>query len=229
MTPKVSVITVARNEKEAEPLRKELQKQTYKDFEFIVSTSGNIPHAWNDAIARARGEILVFTETDARPLTENWLKEMVEHIEKLNRGDPQKKTVVKGIEVWPQIWDMCSTAFYKKVFDKHRFDESFDRVEDTELFARLRSDGYRGVFMPAGAVLHVRTSKLWPMLKNQFRAAYYGTKVARMYSHIDFGEGAHSDVSVFLSSEIKEILARSVHILGAIIGFIVHSITVRKK
>ena len=51
--PNISVISIAKDEEELTGLKEALSRQTYKDFEFIISTKGTIPEARNDAISKA--------------------------------------------------------------------------------------------------------------------------------------------------------------------------------
>jgi len=67
--PKISVISIAKKNFDLESLRKALARQTFQDFETVISTKGTIPEAWNDAISRVKGEVLVFIESDAFHLT----------------------------------------------------------------------------------------------------------------------------------------------------------------
>src|SRR3970040_1550206 len=90
--PKVSVISIALRAEDFTPLRQALARQTFQDFEFVGEIGGTIPEAWNRAIARAQGEILVFAETDVQLVNENWLEELVTHI-------PDERTIIKGLEV----------------------------------------------------------------------------------------------------------------------------------
>ncbi len=124
--PKVSVISIALVEDQLRPLRERLETQTFRDFEFVGEVGGTIPEAWNRAIQRARGEILVFIETDAIPVNERWLEDLVGNI-------PDERTIVKGLEVTGSTWDMANLAAYRRVFEKIKFDQNFQWSEDTEL------------------------------------------------------------------------------------------------
>ena len=115
--PKVSVISIALSPKEFEPLRRALVRQTFQDFEFVGEAGGTIPEAWNRAIARAKGDVLVITETDATFVNERWLEELVGSI-------PDENTIVKGLEVTGSPWDLANLAAHRSVFADVRFDES---------------------------------------------------------------------------------------------------------
>ncbi|MEM2704259.1 MAG: glycosyltransferase [Candidatus Bathyarchaeia archaeon] len=171
--PKVSVISIAKSEAEFERLREALEKQTFRDFEFITSTKGSIPEAWNDALSKARGEIIVFIESDAFPLNERWLEEIVENW--------RKGAVLKGLEINPTSLNLCNLVCDADIFKKVRFNESFKCTEDTELFARLRKMGVKVGFINAFPVVHV-SSRTWrKTLSRGFRSGMYFMKI--MYMH----------------------------------------------
>jgi len=145
--PKISVISIAKKDSEFEELRRALTNQTFQDFEFVTSIRGTIPEAWNDAISRAKGEFLVFTESDATPLTDKWLEEIAKFA--------KKKAIFKGLEINPTDLDLCNLVCDASILKKARFDESFQISEDTELFARLRKKGIRIEHINAFPVIHV--------------------------------------------------------------------------
>jgi glycosyltransferase involved in cell wall biosynthesis len=133
--PRFSVISIAKTEKELEHLRRSLANQTFRDFEFIVSTGGTIPEAWNNAISKATGDFIVLIESDAVPLSNKWLEEISRVAE--------KGVVYKGLEINPTDLDLCNLVCDSSILKAERFDVSFHICEDTELFARLRSKGVR--------------------------------------------------------------------------------------
>lgn len=172
--PRVSVISIALQEKEFAPLRRVLARQTYRDFEFVGEAGGTIPEAWNRAIARARGEILVFTETDATPVDERWLEQLVSSV-------PDEKTIVKGLEVSGSPWDMANLAAHRSVFADARFDESFVWAEDTELFCRLKQRGYRLLRVDTAPVIHRHKLGSKRMTRRAFRYGVYHARLRLMY------------------------------------------------
>jgi glycosyltransferase involved in cell wall biosynthesis len=144
--PKISVISIAKKEDELEDLRRALANQTFRDFELITSTKGTIPEAWNDAISRAKGEFLVFIESDATPLNNQWLEEIVKIA--------KKNTLCKGLEINPTDLDLCNLVCDASIFKRVRFDEDFQIGEDTELFARVRKMGIKIEHTKAFPVVH---------------------------------------------------------------------------
>lgn len=131
--PRFSVISIARHDSELENLRDHLSAQRFRDFEFVASTKGTIPEAWNDAITRSTGDFLIFTESDAWPLQDTWLDEINARV--------KENVVMKGIEITPTALDLCNLVCDRRIFDSMAFDESFPIGEDTELFARMRKSG----------------------------------------------------------------------------------------
>jgi len=143
---KISVISIAKKEKELENLRKALANQTFQDFELITSTKGTIPEAWNDAVSRAKGEFLVFIESDATPLNGQWLEEIIKNA-KENR-------ICKGLEINPTDLNLSNLVCDASIFKRERFDESFPIGEDTEFFVRVRKKGIKIEHVNAFPVIH---------------------------------------------------------------------------
>ena len=131
--PLISVISIAKKEEDLIELRKCLSNQTFKDFEFVFSTKGTIPEAWNDAINKAKGDYFVFTESDSQPLNDHWLEEISKHLE--------KNIMMKGLEIRPSNLNMCNLVGDATIFKKMNFNEKFKVCEDTEFFARLKKNG----------------------------------------------------------------------------------------
>jgi glycosyltransferase involved in cell wall biosynthesis len=61
---KISVIVFSLTREELDPLVNRLKNQTYQDFEIVSEYGGRIVDCINRALERAKGEIIVFTETD---------------------------------------------------------------------------------------------------------------------------------------------------------------------
>lgn len=172
--PKISVISIAKQEEELENLIKSLKKQTFKDFELIISTKGTIPEAWNDAISRASGEYFVFTESDATPLNNLWLEEIVKFA--------KKNTVIKGLEIRPTDLDLCNLVCDASIFRKEKFDENFKVAEDSELFARLRKKGVQIEFINAFPVIHIPDQSWKKTLTRSFKYGRYYIKIIYLHS-----------------------------------------------
>jgi glycosyltransferase involved in cell wall biosynthesis len=228
--PEVSVITIAKSQREVQKLKAELGKQTFRDFEFVVSTKKGIPQAMNDAIERATGKIIVVTESDALPMTSTWLEEMVSAVKKYNKGS--KKTLVRGIEVTPTAWDWSNFAAYASVLKKNKLDESFPIAEDTELFARLRRKGYRGVELPIAPVMHERSGSITKMIRNNFLYGILLVKIQMRYGQAGFksnyvGTGKKNALSL-LKRELGLIISKIGFLFGTLIGAILYYPTRRR-
>jgi glycosyltransferase involved in cell wall biosynthesis len=195
--PKVSVISIAKEENDFQILHEALKNQTFKDFELVTSTAGTIPKAWNDAISRATGDIFVFTESDAFPLNDHWLQEIVEHA--------KNGCVLKGIEINPTDLDLCNLVCDGSIFKETRFDESFRSSEDVELFARLRKMGVPIEFINAFPVVHIPSVSWRKTLSRGFRSGMYLSKI--LYLH---GRSNVDDINTrnFKSKKINPISNR---------------------
>lgn len=185
--PMVSVVSIALRAEEFEPLIAGLKRQTFQDYEFIGEAGGSIPSAWNRAIQRARGEIIVLTETDARPVNERWLEEMVSHV-------VDRKEIVKGLEVTHRTLDFSNLALHRSLLEDARFDSSFEGVEDVELLCRMRQAGHKVHFIDHAPVINLGKTRA---RRNYRRAFQNGLQWARLnqrygnhadYAHLAFGK-----------------------------------------
>ncbi len=131
--PKFSIISIAKNESDFSRLKQALSTQTCRDFEFVPSTKGTIPEAWNDGISRARGEYFIFLDSDAYPLNDHWLEEI--------SGTVEKNVVMKGIEIQPTNMTMNNLIGDGDIFRNEKFNESYRICEDMEFSARMKSKG----------------------------------------------------------------------------------------
>lgn len=223
------MISIAKSEEEFERLKRALERQTFRDFEFITSTKGSIPEAWNDAISKALSkgcEILVFTESDAFPLNEHWLEEAVANF--------KKGAILKGLEINPTYFNMCNLVADAEIFRKVRFDESFKSAEDTELFARLIKMGVEVKYVNAFPVVHIPTRTWRKTLSRSLRNGMYLMKI--MYMH---GKDALQAVSTPnfignrvhpISKRLQVIVENILVLLGLLIGAIVYlPVLVKRK
>jgi len=213
--PKISVISIAKEDYEFERLRKALENQTFQDFEFVSSTKGTIPQAWNDAISRSSGEIFVFTESDAVPLTDQWLEE----IAKIGK----KNTVLKGLEINPTSLNLCNLVCDGSIFKKTRFDETFRSCEDAELFARLRKMGIEIGFVNAFPVLHVRT-QTWKKTLSRGLSSMYFIKIIYLHGRCNIDnlntKNFQSSYIHPISNRLRIIVENLLFFLGLFIGVI---------
>ncbi|MEM1672938.1 MAG: glycosyltransferase [Archaeoglobaceae archaeon] len=216
--PKVSVISIAKHEAEFERLKKALEMQTFKDFEFITSTKGSIPEAWNDALSRAKGEIIVFIESDAFPLNERWLEEIVANF--------RKGAVLKGLEINPTSLNLCNLVCDAEIFKKVKFDESFKCAEDTELFARLRKMGVEVGFVNAFPVVHVPSRTWRKTLSRSFRNGMYFMKIIYMHGKENLDnintQNFKSNYIHPISNRLRIIVENILVLLGLLIGAVIY-------
>jgi len=216
--PKVSVISIAKKDPDFERLRKALANQTFRDFELVTSTKGSIPEAWNDAVSRAKGEILVFVESDAFPLSNNWLEEIVKYA--------RRNAVLKGLEINPTDLNLCNLVCDASIFKKVRFDESFKVCEDTELFARLRKMGVEIRFVNAFPVVHVPTRTWRKTLSRALRNGMYYMKIIYMHGRENVDDvntqNFQSNYIHPISNRLRIIVENALVLLGLLIGAIVY-------
>jgi glycosyltransferase involved in cell wall biosynthesis len=214
--PETSVICIAKDAKEVKNLKEALKKQTYKNFEFVFSDKKGIPQAWNDAIDRTNGNIIIVTESDAMPLDNRWLELMVKAVKKNGR-----KSIIRGIEVSPLPWCFCNLGCYSDVLKKYKLDERFPIAEDTDLFSRLRRDGYRGLELPIAPVLHKRKNRGFvSSIKQHYTNGKLLAIINQKYGFIDFGKKS-KDHSNFIKRELTVIFSRAFYVIGAIVGLII--------
>jgi glycosyltransferase involved in cell wall biosynthesis len=224
--PKISIISIAKKDSDFERLRKALDNQTFRDFELVTSTKGSIPQAWNDAISRARGEILVFVESDAFPLSNNWLEEIVKHT--------RKNAVLKGLEINPTDLNLCNLVCDASIFKKVRFDESFKVREDTELFARLRKMGIEVGFVNAFPVVHVPTRSWKKTLSRAFRSGMYYVKIVYLHGrkNIDDINTQNFKCNYIspISNRLRIVVENVLILLGLLAGAIIYlPVLVKRK
>ncbi|MFH1473796.1 MAG: glycosyltransferase family A protein [Candidatus Aenigmatarchaeota archaeon] len=212
--PKVSVVSIAKRERELDQLKKALRKQTYKNFEFVFSTKRGIPNAWNDAIGRAKGDIIIITESDCLPLNNKWLEEMVRAIKKTD-----KKTLIRGVEIQPTPWCWSNIGCHASVLKDNPLDECYPVGEDTELFARLKKKGYKNIELPIAPVIHFKKYKGFSRtVKDYYTYGILLSKIRRKYGFVGFEKS--TDKSSFLKKELTIIFSRISYIIGIIRGMI---------
>lgn len=175
---RVSVISIALRPEEFTPLIEGLQRQTFQDFEFIGAAGGSIPSAWNRALRAARGEIVVFTETDARPVNENWLEEMV-------AGLTVPAMIVKGLEIIRQELDFSNLAIPRKVFESFDFDPTFGAMADLELCLRLQEAGYAINLLQRAPVIYLEKARRQRVYRNAFRYGWMWARLRQRYGEIE--------------------------------------------
>ncbi len=201
--PRVSVLSIAKNVKDFDELSNELQKQSFQDFEFIGESGEPIPETWNRAIQQANGEILVFVEVGARPVNECWLEELVTNV-------VDEYTIVKGLEVTSTPLDPSSLAGYRQAFIDHPFDEGYTWSEDTELFCRLKENGYNFIQLDRAPVIHLAKPGSKTFLRRSFRYGLFWSRLQHRYSDpVELTS---------ISQAIKNLIASFLNLTGMLLG-----------
>ena len=211
--PETSVVCIAKNESELRELKNALKRQTYRDFELVTSSKKGIPAAWNDAFSRAKGKYIVVTESDALPMNDEWLAQMVKSIK-----GKDERTIIRGIEVPPLPWCFCNIVCHASLLKDNKLNEKYPVAEDSELFSRLRKRGYRGLVLPIGPVFHKRKQKNFSKeVGNYYTYGRLLSKVAMRYGFIGFDSGNGEGV---VKRELTTIISRIAYLFGMIVGFI---------
>ncbi|AUG47477.1 hypothetical protein BVU17_08090 [Haloarcula taiwanensis] len=134
--PTLSIVTIARDKKEFEAWRQRLSEQTFDDYEICYSTTDGIPQAWNEAISKANGQIILFTETDTYPLHDDWLETVVDQY-----SDNADNVVHFGEFRGYNPFNFSNTAVSADLMKQYSLNESYAVGEDSELFARMDKEG----------------------------------------------------------------------------------------
>jgi GT2 family glycosyltransferase len=170
------VIVIAKERGECAGIEEALARQTYREFEIVTEIGGTIPEAWNRAVSRARGQFLVFTETDARPLHDDWLQQLLDAM-------TDDTAMVKGLEINETPWNLCNTIVRREALVGIAFDESFLCAEDTELFSRLQNLGYQLEKRPVAPVMHSFDPSTPKAMSRAFRYGVNWMRIRHRYRH----------------------------------------------
>ncbi len=166
---KVSVLLTAKNQEELKAKVQELKQQDYPNFEIITTLGGTITRGTNRAMRRAKGKIIVFTETDVAPLSRSWLSELVAEV--------RPGEVVKGLEIPPPGFNLCNTACFAEIAQRFPMNEKYLFSFDTEWSKRLARHGIPVRMVYTAGVLHLRG----PVSEKALKRAYqYGREWVRL-------------------------------------------------
>ncbi len=196
---RVSIIIRSFNDREnLKKLLEKLRIQTYTDFELVFldneSTDGtreliqesgfevnNIPkgeyipgRVLNKGVQLAKGEVIVFNNSDCIPCDNQWLKRLIKPF--LNENlhlccfanqvpRPDADLLVRkdherafgkgmGAKKWPNFFSLASSAFRREVLIANPFDECLKYSEDVELFKRLKRKGLKKYYISSSKVEH---------------------------------------------------------------------------
>lgn len=173
----VSVLITAKDPQELKTKVEELRKQDYPSFEIVATLGGTIAQGYNRAVRKAKGKVLVFTETDVSPISRSWLRQLVQHV---RAGE-----VVKGMELVPTSFNFSNLACFSDVAKRFPLDEGFVVAEDMEWRERLGRHGIRIRNVYDAPVFHLRR----PVSTKAYRRAYqYGRAFVRLRRAYDLPE-----------------------------------------
>lgn len=188
-TPRLSLVTIARNTDELNQWKERLENQSYEDYEICYSTAGDIPTAWNEAISQAEGELILFTETDTHPIHSDWLETVVSRYSDYHEG-----VVHFGEFRGYNPFNFSNTAISNEVMQDFEVDDSYPVGEDSELFARMDKNGVDFDHDPTVPVYHEPKSSG----KSLSRGFKYGRVKARTaLAHGRLGPSTNTTNSTF--------------------------------
>lgn len=223
--PKISVISIAKDEEELNSLKEALSKQTYKDFEFITSTKGTIPEARNAAISKANGSIIVFIDSNAIPLKKDWLEEIEKSFE--------ANSVMHGLEIKSQPLTTCNLVCDSSVLKKVKFNEKFPVGEDTEFFARLKEENIKVKQTYSFPVIHDLEISWRKTLSRAFRYGHLNIKVIYLHGRENIESVNTQNLSANqihpISNRIRIITENVLVLLGLAFGLVYHLPTLVKR
>ena len=169
---------------------------------------------------------MVFTESDAIPLNNYWLEEIVKFA--------KKNTLSKGLEINPTDLDLCNLVCDASIFKKVRFDESFPIAEDTELFARLRKIGVKIEHVNAFPVIHCPEQTWRKTLSRSFRNGMLIMKIIYLHGRCNVDDVNTRNIRRNyihpISNRVRIIVGNMLFLLGLCIGATRYlPITIKRK
>ena len=201
-----------------------------------IRLDGEGPAAARNAGAEvAKGEILVFTDSDCEP-DENWLSEMIDPFEDPNVIGVRGAYVTRQRELTARFVqqeygykykrmarmeridfvDTYSAAYRRKVFlENGGFQTAFPHasVEDQELSFRLARKGYRMVFKPEATVYHRHDRTIGEYFQRKFNIGYWKAFLLRWLP-----EKALSDSHTPMTQRVQTALL-GLTLVSALFGF----------
>jgi len=207
----ISIILRAKNEMPwVKSTLEMLRRQSRQDFELLCVDSGSTDGTWeflqtqapdiiyqikpeayipgrvlNDAIARTKGDIVVFNNADCIPVNEYWLENLVKPLEdnpevvavfanQFARPDAfplVKKDYERAFgdgrihSTWRHFFSLASSAVRREMIVKFPFDPAIRYSEDIEWSWRMKKLGYRIAYVPEAKVQHSHNYTLKQVIK----------------------------------------------------------------
>ncbi|MDO9287188.1 MAG: glycosyltransferase [Thermodesulfovibrionales bacterium] len=168
----------------------------YERVRLIKQANAGPAAARNKGAADAKGEIILFTDSDCVP-EGNWIKEMVDPF-KDNRDvvgvkgryrTKQRETTARFVQFeyedkyrymqkdkYIDFIDTYSAGFKREIFlEMLGYDTEFPVAcaEDVELSFRLSKKGYKMIFNPNAVVYHIHPAGLKDYLRKKYKFAYW--------------------------------------------------------
>ena len=170
--------------------------EEYEKVRLIKQGNAGPAAARNRGAAEAKGDIILFTDSDCVPAPD-WIAEMVKPFKenaevvgvKGRYKTGQKEIVARFVQLeyedkyhymvrerYIDFIDTYSAAFKKDVFIEARgYDTDFPVAcaEDVELSYRLSNKGYRMVFNPGAVVYHIHPDTVADYARKKYKFAYW--------------------------------------------------------
>lgn len=184
--------------------------QAHSRARYIRQDNAGPASARNRGASAARGEILLFTDSDCYPCAA-WIKRMVSGFtsEKIgvvsgsydiaNPGAPLSRAIHAEIlyrhrhlmPEFPRVFGSYNFAVRRDVFERAGgFNENYRHAsgEDNDLSYKILSAGYRIRFLQDALVAHVHQEDIRKYLKEQFRHGFWRMKIYADHPRMSGGD-----------------------------------------
>ncbi len=184
------VVVVDASQRRLDQIRVDHPWVAWHDYEQPEGIRVTIAHQRNIGVAKARGDVIVFTDSGCIPRA-HWLERLLAPI--YDEGEwvtcgpaaSQGRTIYSGPNWWGYTSERyvpaaptINFAFRREVFDAvGGFDESIAAGEDIDFSWRLNDAGYRQRWVPIAVINHE-----WGDTDRQLRRSFsYGSAWARLF------------------------------------------------
>ncbi|MDD3535891.1 MAG: glycosyltransferase [Candidatus Cloacimonetes bacterium] len=193
----------------------ELLQEYQPDILYQIAPESYIPgKVLNAAIAKAKGEIIVFNNADSIPLDEDWLDKLTapfaedaELIAVYANQVPRQEAIPlvrkdyerafgdgKISAQWRHFFSLASSAVRREIILEYPFDEDIQYSEDIEWSWRMKQMGYKIRYLPEARVEHSHNYTL-----KQIKKRYYGEGKAEGFIYQDLFHKEPAQKSFFRS------------------------------